>query len=318
MSVRIKRIETYFPEQILTNEDLKKQFLAENLDERIQKVGIEKRHISRRDLNASDLAIAAGENLFSRKEIKKEEIQFLIYVTEELDYITPPTSNVIQDKLGISKSCGTLDINHSCAGFTYALSIASSLITTGSISNALILTASTVTRNLKQDDLSTRMLFSDAAAATFIESESDGYIGKFVFGSDGSQYDNIFLEYDNFENDKKPILTMKSKEVFLFGLKEIPKLIFATLKKNELEEKDIKMYFFHQANRFLIEQIVRKAKIDSDKVYYSIKDTGNTTSSTIPIGLKSAIEKKVIKKEDKVMLIGFGVGMSSCATVVKI
>ncbi len=331
----INKISYYLPETRLNNDQLLAELSQENQSTSLEKLGIKERRIIAENELASDIGIKAAKLLFEEHTIDPNDIDFLIFCAQEFDYFTPTTACVIHEKLRLKKSAGAIDYNLGCSGFVYGVSIANGLISTGVAKNVLLITASTLTRQLHPKDKASRFLFGDAAAATLISSSEEEKIHQFNFGTDGEGYDVIIKEdggarnpltekssveiVDKYNNSTAPkYLKMDGTEIFLFALKRVPKLIQDNLLKNSLELKDIDLFIFHQANAFLLESLRKKMKISEDKFYFCLENIGNTVSSTIPIALKEALKEKKIKKGNKVMLVAFGVGLSWGATVITI
>lgn len=334
MKAYIKQINYYIPEKKLTNEDLVGIFPELNANKLFEKTGIKQRGISNISELSSDKAICAAELLFSEKKIKKSEIDFLIFCTQTPDYITPSTSCIIQDKLGLNKNIGALDVNLGCTGFLYVLSLAKGLIESGIANNVLLLNSESLTNLLHPKDKSSRILFGDAATATVISTREENGIEKFVFGTNGADKDIMIIkaggfrqpslkngffpeisdEFGNIHSDD--YFFMNGTSVLSFSLDISQKLVKEILKINSFSEDQIDYYIFHQANGFILDVIRKKLKIPEEKFCIDLTNTGNTVSCTIPIALKNCIDDKKIKKGNRIMLITFGVGLSWAATTI--
>lgn len=191
----IHKISYFLPEKHLTNEDLFDLFPKSRSNSNLQKIGIEDRRIVEQHITASDLAVFAAEKLFSDHKVVKEDIDFVLFCAQEFDFYTPTTACLIQERLKLSTSCGSLDYNLGCTGFVYGLSLAKGLIETGASKNVLLLTASTVTKKIHPNDRSSRFIFGDGAAATLISArEGVNGIEQFQFGTDGRGHGDIIVE----------------------------------------------------------------------------------------------------------------------------
>lgn len=331
----IHKISCFLPEHRFTNADFFKEFPESESSNSLKQIGIEERRIASDGVLASDLAILASEKLFTEHNIDRTSIDFVLFCAQEFDYFTPTTACVIQDRLGLSTNCGALDFNLGCSGFVYGLSIAKGLIETGSARNVLLLTSSTLTRQIHAKDRSSRYLFGDGAAATLVSSRSEEGVGLFQFGTDGGGKNKIIVEeggnrnplsassnmekVDAYGNVTTPSsFYMNGTGIFLFGLRTVPDLVEKTLKVNLLEIEDIDLVIFHQANAFLLETLRKKMEIPEEKMYICMKNTGNTVSSTIPIALSDAIKRGKVQYGSKILLVAFGVGLSWGATVVEL
>ena len=325
----IKHIEYQFASQKLTNNDLSLINTTWTPEKITDKIGIQIRYKSKYNEFASDLAIKAAEKLFSCTLIDRKTIDYILYCTQSPDYFLPTTSCIIQDKLSLSKNCGALDFNLGCSGFVYGLSLANALIDSNTAKNILLLTAETYSKFIHKDDISNQTIFSDAAAATLISSNGISKINKFISGTDGSGFNNLIVKgggvrYKNIvdlnkdgilDTSNSNYLYMNGSEVFLFALSEIPKLVNETLAVNNLKLDDIDLFIFHQASKVVLDSIQKKLNISDEKFYRNLLNIGNTVSSTIPIAMKDAIISNKIKKGNKVLVAGFGVGYSWSSTI---
>ena len=326
----ISAISYYLPKNILTNDELISSFSYSWTSEKIlDKTGILERRISDRDETSSDLAYKAALNLFKKNNILPEDIDYLIFCSQTHDYILPSTSCILQNRLSLRKDIGAIDISLGCSGFIYSLSLAKSLIESGQVKNVLILTADTYSKLIHPKDKSVRTIFGDGAASILVDSVNSKheFISKAFLGTDGSGYKNLIVEdwlfrspksershieiQDEFGNTRtKDSLFMNGPEIMAFTLNQIPTSVTSTLQNLGLTKEDINFFVFHQANKFILEQLIKKLQIPSEKVPIFLKYIGNTVSSSIPIVLASLIDQKKIKKGHKVMAIGFGVGYS--------
>jgi 3-oxoacyl-[acyl-carrier-protein] synthase-3 len=333
MNSYISSISFYLPENILTNEDLNNEFPEWSVEKISSKTGIFNRTIASDDEFVSDLAIKASKKLFEEHSIDKSKIDFVLLCTQSPDFFLPTTACVVQDKLGLSKSCGALDFNLGCSGFVYGLALANGLVVSGTAKNVLLITSETYSKYINKRDKSNRTIFGDAAAACLVSVDSaSGTVHKFVFGTDGSGAENLIVKngaskfserkgVDLFLNDEfvrnDNNLYMNGQEIFKFTTASVPSLVENCLVKNNLVLDDIDLFIFHQANKFMLDYIRRKIDIPQDKFFMYFEDIGNTVSSTIPIAMAKAISNHKIKKGMKVLIAGFGVGYSYGATVIE-
>ncbi|MDA3885155.1 MAG: ketoacyl-ACP synthase III [Candidatus Delongbacteria bacterium] len=331
MGAGIKAIEYYLPESVLTNQDLSEIFKDWTAEKISSKTGIEERRIATKEECASDLAVKAARKIFDSGIITPEEIDFVILATQTPDYILPTTACMIQDRLGIPNSCGAFDFNLGCSAYIYGLAMSKALVNSNIASNVLLLTAETYSKHIHPMDKSSRTIFGDGAAATLI-SKCVHEIGEFDLGTDGSGYDKLIIPAggartpkdektkvtyeDNGSIRSKDNLYMAGADIFNFTIKIVPQSIKNVLEKNKLEMDDIDLFVFHQANKFMLDFLRKKVKIPEEKFIIDMKYTGNTVSPTIPIILKKIEESGKLKKGFKVLLIGFGVGLSWGSTII--
>ena len=209
------------------------------------------------------------------------------------------------------------DVNLGCSGFVYALAMCSSLIESGIASSGLIVCSETYTKYIDSSDRTCRPLFSDGAAAVLIAKSSDDKIGPFELGTDGSGADYLIVKPNVDKPSLPDKLYMNGSQVFMFTMNRVPKCVDALLDSSAINLNDIDMFIFHQASKLVIENLIRRLELDEEKVFVNYKNVGNTVSASIPIALKDAAIQGRLKEGDTVMLIGFGVGLSWGATLVR-
>lgn len=315
----------------MTNDELQKSFQDVDIAKIAKGVGVNQRYVAAENETAADMACAAANQLFEEWNIDKSEVDFIIFSTQSPDYFLPASSCIIQHRLGLSTSVGAFDYDLGCSGYAYGLAMAKSFVDSSLAKNVLLLTGDTISKYLHPMDKN-RVLFGDNATASLISHEGFAEIGESEYGTDGSGAGAIILnnrgarhlgltgkeEADDQQNVRRDdFFYMNGEQVFNFTIDRVPHLINDTLGKNGLQKEDIDIYVFHQANKFMLNTIRKVCGIPKDKFYVNIENTGNTTSSTIPIALKDCLEKHSILKGQKVMVAGFGVGLSWSATVLR-
>ena len=195
MSACIKAIGYYLPEKIVTNEELVAEFPEWTVEKIATKVGVNQRHVAKKDETATDLAIKAAEKLFEENpDISRESIDFVLLCTQSPDYFLPSSACIIQDKLGIPITCGAFDFNLGCSGYVYGLAVAKGLIAGGIAKNVLLLTGETYNKYLHPRDKGNRTIFGDAATATVVSTDGFAEIGNFALGTNGSGANNLILK----------------------------------------------------------------------------------------------------------------------------
>jgi len=326
----IKAISYYLPEKIVTNEDLVKEFPEWTVEKVAGKVGVRQRHVVSENETASDMAIKASEKLFAEQNIDRSTIDFVLFCTQSPDYFLPTSACLIQNRLGLSTSCGALDFNLGCSGFVYGLSLAKGLIAGGIAKNILLLTAETYSKYIHPKDKGNRTIFGDASAATLISTDGFASIENFCLGTDGRGAENLIvrnggmrqpdtlgdLAFDESGNlTSSDYLYMNGGEIFNFTAEAVPVLVDQVLEKNHLTKEDIQLFVFHQANKYMMNYLRKLIEIESDKFYFFLENVGNTVSSTIPIALCEA--QKEGKLKGNILIAGFGVGYSWGATILK-
>lgn len=308
----INEISIATPKEILTNQDLENDFGVWKADEIFNKTGIKKRHIAH-DIDVATMCQNAYES-----SSRPNDINYIILCTQNPDYKLPATSCIIQDKIGLDKSIGAIDVNQGCSGYVYSLSLAKGLISCGIADRMLVFTADKYSSIIDKNDRGNKTLFGDAATCTILSSEPKGLalqVDDFVFGTDGSGFDRLIVKnggsknsLDGSSDDK---LYMNGKDIFTFTLKEVPKLVVKCNKKNKINNPEF--YIFHQANKFMLESLRKKIGVPKNKFLYEIENYGNTVSSTIPIVIHH--HNVQFLPDNRVILAGFGVGLSMAAVI---
>lgn len=326
----IKAISYYLPERVITNEELLKEFPEWSVDKVAAKVGVNSRHLAAPKETAGDMAEKAARKLISEYHIDPKSIDFVMLCTQSPDYFLPSTACVLQDKLGIPTSAGAFDYNLGCSGCVYGMAIAKGLIAVGVAQNILLLTAETYNKYLHPSDKSNRSIFGDGAAACLISTEGFAEIGEFSLGTDGSGYRHLIVGtgasrqkaatgIESTDDDghvrRDDYLYMDGSAIFNFTLDAVPAMMKDILAKNAIQQEDVDYYVFHQANKFMLNTIRKVCVLPKDKFYVNLEEIGNTVSSTVLIGLKECLDKGVIQKDMKVMISGFGVGLSWGGTI---
>lgn len=322
---RIAAIEYHLPEKTLSNDDLVREFPDWSVDKIESKTGIRVRHIAADGECASDLGVKAAGKLFDAGAAAPDDIDFVLFCTQSPDYFLPTTACVVQHRLGIPTSAGALDFNLGCSGFVYGLSLANGLIETGQARNVLLITAETYSKFIDPHDRSVRTIFGDAAAATLVSAHSDkatGDIGPFVFGTDGAGAENLIVRAGAMREPQPHApggrnLFMSGPEIFAFTMRVVPPMIDALLKRAGMTLDDTDYYVFHQANEYMLAHLRKKIGIPQERFCIDLAECGNTVSATIPIALKRAAVAGRIKPGANVMLVGFGVGYSWGAAIVR-
>ena len=322
MKVKISSISYHLPEKTEGLIDLQRDNPDWDMPKLLEKTGIRTRHIASSDQTASDLAYIAAEQLLSDTQIRNQ-IDLLILVTQSPDYLLPTSACILQDRLRLSQNCMAFDINLGCSGFVSALSVAGGLIESGVVNTGLILCADTYSKYIDIHDRACRPIFSDGAAAILIERTAIDSIGPFDFGTDGSGFDHLIVrrggarDPDKASDHPHPILEMHGSDVFVFTMRVVPACIVKLLARAGHNIDQVDLFIFHQASRLVIESLIRLMSLDEKKVFVNHEFIGNTVSATIPIALKDAVANGRLTTGQTVVLVGFGVGLSWSAVVLR-
>ncbi|MCD8101920.1 MAG: ketoacyl-ACP synthase III [Alistipes sp.] len=318
----IKAISYYLPEKVVTNTEIAELFPDWSAEKVASKIGVIERHISAPDETSLDMAEKAALSLIKRHDIDKDDIDFVLLCTQSPDYFLPTSACILQDRLGLPLTCGALDFNLGCSGYIYGLALAKGLLSSGTANNILLVTSETYSKFIHEKDKGNRTIFGDAATATLVSKSGYMEIMEFDLGTDGSGAENLIvkrggmrnrnsagnLQFDDAGNPQsEDHLYMNGSEIFNFTLEFIPKLVYKTLEKNNMEFDNIDLFVFHQVNKYMLEFLRKKLKIPHDKFVYHMEHVGNTVSSTIPIAL-AELDKSSLPRH--LLLAGFGVGLS--------
>lgn len=314
---------SYLPDNIMTNDDMAK--LVDTSDEWIvSRTGIRARRISTGQ-NTSDLAYEAGVRALQNAGIPASDLDLIICATISPDSFMPSVACMVQERLGASKAAA-FDLTAACTGLVYGLSVANSFIISGMYNNILIIGAETLSKTLDWTDRSTCVLFGDGAGAVILSAsgEKPG-IRSVHLVSDGSRQDYLTLPALQLTNpfvktdveSTRPVISMKGQEVFKFAVRSITDLIKTVLSKADEKEEDIKYIVAHQANLRILEHAAKSAGIPLERFYVNLDRYGNTSAATIGIALDEMRQKNMLQSGDKIILVGFGGGMTSGAILVE-
>ncbi|OLS38433.1 3-oxoacyl-ACP synthase III family protein [Bacillus sp. MRMR6] len=325
----IKGISTAIPKTQVNLHSLSSIYGEDEVNRIIASTGIEEIHVAREGLCTSDLCEAAAEALLSRLEISPSTIDGLVFVSQTPDYRMPATSVLLQHRLGLPTTAVAFDINYGCSGFVYGLYQASMMVEAGGCERVLVCVGDTSTRMVHPGDRSVRMVFGDAGSAALIEKGKN--TTHFVLRTDGSGAEHLIIPAGGSrkpisEATSKPIETedgnvrseetvyMNGMEIMSFALREIPVMIEDLLNLSGWKKEDVGTYALHQANKFMLEYLRKKMKLQKESVPIAVSSVGNTGPASIPLML--AIKHKKLSERnqlEKVICCGFGVGLSWAA-----
>lgn len=307
------------PEKIVTNDFL--STIVDTSDEWVSsRTGIRQRHISVTETTAS-LSVEAGRRALESAGMKAEELELIVVATCTPDTLVPNTACLVQSELGAVHAVA-FDLSAACSGFVFALNMVDAYFQAGVYKNALIIGAETLSRIVDWTDRTTCVLFADGAGAAVVQASDKGVIASSQ-GSDGTRGGAIYVKnrenFNPFVPDQKPMdfLYMDGGEVFKFAVKKVPEAIQETLQKADLKAEEIDWFLLHQANARINQSIAKKLKISIDKVPMNVDKCGNTSAASVPILLDEVNRKGMLKSGDKVVLAGFGSGLTWGTTVLE-
>ena len=306
---KILAIEYYLPKKKENNKTLKRFNPRLDINRIKEKTGINNRFISDEKETIIDISVKCSNKIF--KKFSKKKVDFLILVTQTSPYRIPTTACILQDKLGLRKGLMAFDINLGCSGFIYALRIGSSLIETKQAKNGLIICADTYTKYISKKNTACRPIFSDAGAAILLTRSSKNKIGPFELGSDGSGADALELPINTNE------IVMNGAKVLTFAMNVVPSNVNLLLKKININKNKINKFIFHQASKYILDNINRILSLKKEQIFENYSKVGNTISASIPIALKDASSKNKLKKNNLIIVAGYGVGLSWGSALIK-
>ncbi len=326
----IKGISTVVPKRELCLLDDKTLYNGneKQLKRVMKSSGFNKRRVTDSNTTSADLCQRAAEVLFKEMNISPDVIDAVIFVTQTPDYHMPATACILQDKLKIKQSSIAFDINQGCAGYTYGLYVASSLVN-NYIKKVLLLVGDTMSKYTDMfKEHNSAPVFGDAGSATLIEYNKNAKPMFYNIGTDGSNYDVIMSENGSFRNPPKKDdfyedgsfkykAKMDGMKVMEFTLDKVPISINEVIKFSNYNKDDIDYYIMHQANRFILENLAMNADIPIEKMpTETISKYGNQSCTSIPCAISDVIQKEAEERPLKLLLSGFGIGLSWVSAIV--
>ncbi|HRP54737.1 ketoacyl-ACP synthase III [Agriterribacter sp.] len=325
--VAVKGISACVPGNSIKNAD-NTFFSLNEINAFINNVGVEELRVSETEVCTSDLCVAAAQKLLEELDVDKNDIGILVFVSQSPDYyFLPNTACIIQDKLQLNKETLAFDVPLGCSGYVYGLNLIASYLSSGQMKKGLLLVGDTASKIPNPRDKSSSMLFGDAGTATIMEYDERSEGIYFHMATDGSGYKAIIVPEGGFRNrfSNKSLTEYKNDEglirtpnslhldgfdVFSFGISEAPKTCKKLMEHLNITNNDIDYAVFHQANRMMNEKIRKKLSLPENKVPYSLKHFGNTSSASIPLTMVTEMREDLRKKTNRLLLCGFGVGLS--------
>lgn len=312
------------PEKVLTNFQLEK--IVDTSDEWIRtRSGIERRHIAPPDKTTSDYATEAAQQALARRGLDASKIDLIILATVTGDFLTPPTSAIIQDRLG-AVNAAVFDLSAGCTGWVEALAVAHAFVVSGKYKHVLVIGAELLSRIANYTDRSTCVLFGDGAGAALVEEVDQGFgILDFHLSADGSKAEWLYIPAGGAKEPltaeslvtNKNKLVMMGNDVFKFAVKAMEDEVKLLVDRAGLTMEDIDWLGPHQANIRIIEAAAKKLGIPMGKVLLNIKEFGNTSVASIPMVLHQSVDSGKIKRGDNIILVAIGAGLTSGAVLTR-
>ena len=306
----------YAPETVVTNDELAKT--VDTSDEWIRsRSGIAQRHFASEDQATSDLCVEAGQRALEKAGLSAKDLDLILVATSSPDYLTPPVSSQVQDRLGAA--CGAMALMVGCTGFVYGLVTASQFIQTGAYRTVLVIGAEVISKNLDFEDRTTCVLFGDGAGAVVLQAtDTPCGVRAFELGSDGSQYEAIIAPSPGTRNpvsqeavdNRTHYLRMDGRAVFRFATQTMGESLGRVMGEAGLTADDIDLFVPHQANARIIEYAAKTFGLPMEKVVMNVERYGNTSAATIPIALSEALDAGRGQPGDTLAFVGFGAGLT--------
>lgn len=311
---------SYVPENYYDNDDIAK--MVDTSDEWIrERTGIVRRHVVSEDTTAS-MAVKAAKAALKNGNIEADQLDLILVATTTPNSVMPSVSCVVQKEIGALHAVG-IDMNAACSGFIFAYNTAQAYIAAGMYKTVLIVGSECFSNIVDWEDRGTCILFGDGAGAVVLRGE-EGKAFPCVMHSDGSRGNVLTCEsrhqkdWQKKEECKETYVKMKGQEVFKFAVKEVPRVIGELLKKSGCKEEEIDWFILHQANQRIIESVAKRMKVDISKFPMNISEYGNTSSASIPILLDEMNRSGKLEKGQKIVLAGFGAGLSWGASLIEL
>lgn len=316
INAKITGVGRYIPEKVYDNAYM--ESIVDTNDEWIvRRTGIKERHIAADDEYTTDMATRAGKNAIENAGLTPLDIDLIILATVTPDYFTPACACVVQANLG-AVNAAAFDYNAACSGFVTGLTIAKQFIQTGTYKHILVICADALSKAVDYKDRATCVLFGDAAGAAVVSASEETGIIETDIGADGASGMGITsLAYRNDEEEiekrvsgRKETIWMAGQAVMKFAVKAMADASGRVIEKAGLTWDDIDLVVPHQANYRIVDSAVKRMGISYDKVFLNLEKYGNTSASCIPVALSQAVEQGRIKNGDKIVLVGFGGGLT--------
>ncbi len=326
--VKITATGRYVPPKVMTNKDLEK--IVDTNDEWIRtRTGIQQRHVAEKGVGSSALGVEAARKALDKAAFDPKDIDFILVATGTPDYYSfPNTASIVQKELGVPPGVPAMDVSAACSGSVYALYTGHQLVASGDYKNVLVIGTEVMTSILNWDDRDTCVLFGDGAGAMLLQpaAEGEGEILGHHLGADGSGGDLLMVPGGGSRNPtsaetlekKLHGITMQGTQVFKYAVKAMADSTLKVLKKCNLQAEDVKLIIPHQANDRIIEAVSRQLKLPREQFLSNIAKYGNTMAATTLIGLDEVIEQGRVEKGDLVLLVVFGAGFTTGASLIRL
>jgi 3-oxoacyl-[acyl-carrier-protein] synthase-3 len=325
--VAVAGVAAAVPARVVSESDLAAIYGPDEAKKICDAVGVRRRHVTTAKLCTSDLGEAAARRLIDDLGWQMSDVDLLIFISQTPDYVLPATACALHGRLGLKKDAAAFDINLGCSGYVYGLWTAVSMMQTSDAKRALLFVGDTISRLASPHDRSVAPLFGDCGTVTALEKRDGAGDMLFQLGTDGRGTQNLIVPAGGFRTPRseesgrrtereggnvrsEEDLFMDGPEIFSFSLREVKPLVASVLANARMSADDVDHFVFHQANRFMLDHLVKRLKLPEEKVVIGLSDYGNTSSASIPLALITNLRGELRERALELMLVGFGVGYS--------
>lgn len=326
MGIRITGIGGYVPERVMTNHEFAKGVNTSH-EWILAKTGIVERRISAPGEAPSDMGVRAAQRCLQNAGVDKSEVDLIVVATATPDQSQPATACLLQEKLGVAEGqCPAFDVSSVCSGFVFALDVAQSMMLASHtrFRHALVIGADAFSKIMNWNDRRTCIFFGDAAGAVLLSRTDDERRIHFRLGSDGRGSRCIEVPAGGSKIPVTPevldkhlnTFNMDGPKVWDFAMRAVPRAIQQLLGEHNLKPRDLDLLVLHQSNLRMIENIMTALELSMEQTITTVETYGNTAAASIPLTLDKAREAGRLKAGSKVMLCGFGGGLSWGAALV--
>ena len=317
MAARIIGTGSYLPSLVVSNNDLEK--IVDTTDEWIRsRTGIERRHIAVEETTTS-MAVHAARAALENAGVEPEELDLILVGNISGYCFFPSTACQVQSALGADKAVA-FDVSAACAGFLFGLGIADAYIKSGMIKTALVIGSETLSKMMDWKDRSTCVLFGDGAGAAVVREDEQGIL-SLLQGSDGARGEALVCENRRVNNPYREssreldFTKMNGQEVYRFAVRTVPKSVEEALALAKTQADEIKYFIMHQANIRILEAVAKRLEQPFEKFPTNLQECGNISAGSVPVLLDEVNRAGNLKRGDKIVLAGFGAGLT-CGTTV--
>ncbi len=317
---RIAGVASCTPKRVYDNLTETAQFDPAEVRKVVAMAGVNRRRVTTPEQCSSDLCEAAAQALLPALGWAPESIDGLVLVTQTPDYFLPSTSAVLHRRMAFSDSCITFDVGLGCSGYPYGLYLGSMMAASGGCKRVLVMHGETPTKFTHETDRATFLLFGDAGSATAIEADPDA-VSHFSLGTDGKGSDDLIIRGGGFrdrfaQDQRRHYLEMNGANLFNFTIKRVPPVVTDVLGAAGVGVPEIDSVILHQSNRFMMQHVCKKLGVPDAKVPYTLGEYGNTGGPSVPLTLTASLPSAPRERAMKLLLCGYGVGLSWGAAVI--